>query len=265
MKAILFSICAAALMAAPAYGQTPTKPAVMAKPPITAAPDLVTRSGKTYKQAQVFRVEPDGITYMYSGGMSKIDFTDLPETVCKQHGYDPQKAAQFAQADEAYQQQAFEENIQLGNAEMRRKNDLVAGTEVSAVAATPSDDKQHVNVVPVLDPNVRGGLKKIIKMSVDDLVTSPFSTEGELVELTGIREIKIKEVAPDDYQIHIRSKGWNTLYAHLSGKKADLAQRSPTLYVAVTDPKEDIVTVFGNNTTYHALDTMPQVIWSEPR
>ena len=68
-----------------------------------APPDLVTLSGQTYKAARVFRVEPDGITYAYTGGLSKIPFTDLPEAIRKQYGYDPAKAAAFASADDAQQ------------------------------------------------------------------------------------------------------------------------------------------------------------------
>lgn len=68
------------------------------------AADLTTLSGKTYKQAVVFRVEPDGINYMFAGGMVKVPFGDLPEEVRKQFAYDPKKAAAFAAQDAAEQQ-----------------------------------------------------------------------------------------------------------------------------------------------------------------
>ncbi|MBE7178512.1 MAG: hypothetical protein INR69_19070 [Mucilaginibacter polytrichastri] len=76
--------------------------------PSSPAPDLVTVSGKIYKHARVQRVEPDGITYMYDGGMSKFEFTELPESVQKQYHYDPVKAAAFAKADADEQRQIFE-------------------------------------------------------------------------------------------------------------------------------------------------------------
>ena len=85
---ILIFLCAATVTRA----QTPS--------PSPAPTDLTTLSKKTYHHARVFRVEPDGITYMYDGGMSKIDFADLPESIRKQYGYDPAKAAAFAAADE---------------------------------------------------------------------------------------------------------------------------------------------------------------------
>ena len=77
-----------------AVAQTTDKPA-----------DLTTTTGKTYKQARVFRVEPDGITYMYAGGMSKIPFTELPEAVRKQYNYDPAAAKAFSAQDDAQQSQ----------------------------------------------------------------------------------------------------------------------------------------------------------------
>ncbi len=277
MKTVVFSILLSTATGSVLHAQAPAKPLLAAKTVVAAAPappakptapvppDLVTVTGKTYKQARVFRVEPDGITYMYVGGMSKFPFTDLPTAVQQQYGYDAAKAAKFARADDEYQQQALQENSRLNNAEIRRQNDIAAGTEASAFKETPASTDQRASVVPVLDSSVQGGLKKIIKMTVADLVTSPFTAQGALVELTGIREVEIKEVAPDEYRLKIRSRDYDTLYATLPGKKADLAQRSKTLFVAVTDPKNDEVTVFGNNTTYHALDTMPQVIWSVPR
>ena len=122
MKTQLFSITLAAWLVVPSYGQAPVKPAAPAavKAAAPAAPDLVTRSGKVYKQARVFRVEPDGITYMYVGGMSKIDFTELPDAVRKQYNYDPKAAAAFAQADEAAQAQAQAEGAQQMQTVARR-------------------------------------------------------------------------------------------------------------------------------------------------
>ena len=94
------------------FSSTPTprpKPSLPAPAP-NAAPvagtaDLTTLSGKTYKQAHVFRAEPDGITYMFSGGLVKVPFSDLPHAIRQQYGYDPKSAAAFASQDAAMQQQ----------------------------------------------------------------------------------------------------------------------------------------------------------------
>ena len=47
--------------------------------------DLTTVSGKTYKAAKVLRVEADGVTYMFAGGIVTIPLSDLPEPTRKQY------------------------------------------------------------------------------------------------------------------------------------------------------------------------------------
>jgi hypothetical protein len=91
----------------PTTTPSPPTPLPAAKPSATSADadttDLKTLSGKVYKSARVFRVEPDGLTYMFFGGLVKIDFTDLPESIRKKYGYDPARARQFAAQDDALQ------------------------------------------------------------------------------------------------------------------------------------------------------------------
>lgn len=80
--------------------------AAHSSPPAPVA-DLTTLAGKTYKSARVFHVEPDGITYMFAGGMVKIPFTDLPDAVCKAYNYDSKNAMAFAEQDAISQQNLF--------------------------------------------------------------------------------------------------------------------------------------------------------------
>ena len=63
------AILALSLAASTASAQTPA--------PSPTPATLTTLSGHTYKQARVFRVEPDGINYVFAGGMVKIPFTEL--------------------------------------------------------------------------------------------------------------------------------------------------------------------------------------------
>lgn len=51
---------------------------------------------RTYIGYEITKVEPDGITISHSEGIAKIPFSDLPEAIQKQHGYDPAKAARYA-------------------------------------------------------------------------------------------------------------------------------------------------------------------------
>lgn len=57
------------------------------------AEDITTLTGKTYTNANVSRVDVDGITVLFTGGGSKIAFTNLPPDIQKKYGYDAEKAA----------------------------------------------------------------------------------------------------------------------------------------------------------------------------
>jgi hypothetical protein len=112
----------------PATAKPPAAPPKIIPPapsptPEDDAPDLTTLSGRVYQHARVSAVEPDGITYMFAGGVAKIPFTELPELVRQQYGYDPQKAAKFATEDEQKQAAAFQAAQQLHNAEQQRKRE----------------------------------------------------------------------------------------------------------------------------------------------
>jgi hypothetical protein len=62
---------------------------------IALADDFKTIDGKEYKNAEVSRVEPDGIVLRTKSGISKAYFTELPKEVQERFGYDAQKAAEF--------------------------------------------------------------------------------------------------------------------------------------------------------------------------
>jgi hypothetical protein len=55
-----------------------------------------TLGGKEYKDANVTRVEPDGIVLTTKTGVSKVYFTELPRDVQERYGYDPQKAGDYS-------------------------------------------------------------------------------------------------------------------------------------------------------------------------
>ena len=105
-----------------------------AKPPAahtSTAADLITLSGKVYKNARPFRPEPDGINYAFEGGVVKIPFTDLPDTIRKQYQYDPSKARKFAEEDAAAQQHLAEAQAESELATQRVKEtaDFLAQNE----------------------------------------------------------------------------------------------------------------------------------------
>ena len=62
---------------------------------LSVAEDLKTVTGREYKDATISRVEPDGIVIVFSAGIVKIPFTELPLDLQKKYGYNPQGAAKF--------------------------------------------------------------------------------------------------------------------------------------------------------------------------
>jgi len=66
------------------------------------ADDIKTNSGKEYKNATVTRVEPDGVTVKFSGGVVKIPFAELSKELQARYHYDPEASQKFA-ADTAAQ------------------------------------------------------------------------------------------------------------------------------------------------------------------
>ena len=108
-----------------------------------------------------------------------------------------------------------------------------------------------------------GQLKRIVKMKVDEVATSPFSLEGALIELTGISSIKPQEVAKGEYEITIFGRS-GALVGKLSGDLAAAAERSKTLFVSVAEAKANgtVVHIHGNSAQYQGLSTVPTVQWS---
>ena len=130
-----------------AFAQQPAaKPA--AKPAATPFPDVTTLSGRTLKNARVFRAEPDGLNFMFTGGMVKIPFTDLPEAMRKQYGYDPVKAAAYAAADDAAQQQAYAQ-VQAATAQARTSAKLAEIGSATDLDKRDAENREKVRLAGV--------------------------------------------------------------------------------------------------------------------
>src|SRR6266480_3757805 len=76
------------------------------------ADDFKTINGKEYKDATVSRVEPDGITIKFSGGIVKVPFTELPKEVQQRFNYNPEKAAEYSANQNAALEQARKQQEQ---------------------------------------------------------------------------------------------------------------------------------------------------------
>ena len=56
---------------------------------------ITTLHHKIYRQCEVVRVHPDGVSFTHANGAAKILFTDLPEAWRTRFGYNPAKAAAY--------------------------------------------------------------------------------------------------------------------------------------------------------------------------
>ena len=65
----------------------------LAPPP--GSNDLATADGQVYRNVQVWKAEPDGLTLRHDEGLTKLAFPQLPEEWRKRYGYDPESAAAY--------------------------------------------------------------------------------------------------------------------------------------------------------------------------
>ena len=60
-----------------------------------SAEDITDLAGKTYINAELVRIELDGLTLKHDGGLSKVYFEELPSELGAKYGYRPENAKGF--------------------------------------------------------------------------------------------------------------------------------------------------------------------------
>ena len=83
--------------------RTPPKPAL--ETPL-GSNDLAAADGRIYRNVQVRKIEPDGLTLRHDAGLTKLAFPLLPEDWQRKYEYDPQQAARYERATAAARAQA---------------------------------------------------------------------------------------------------------------------------------------------------------------
>lgn len=68
--------------------------------------DLAAADGRIYRNVQVRKIEPDGLTLRHEAGLTKVAFPLLPEDWQRKYEYDPQQAARYERATAAARAQA---------------------------------------------------------------------------------------------------------------------------------------------------------------
>lgn len=109
--------------------------------------DITTRSGVTYTNCTITRVEPNGITVFHVEGIVKIPFTELPKELQTKYNYNPTNAAAYTRAVNQKQAEAWER--QQANIKKQREQAVVeaAGKEPPKKQASNKEQPPLDNVV----------------------------------------------------------------------------------------------------------------------
>ena len=98
---------------------------VAAGDPAPGAFDLVAEDGEIYRNFQVRRIEPDGLTIGHDGGETKLEFPRLPEEYRRRYEYDPAAAEQYRRERDAGAERALREQAERDErARAERKREL---------------------------------------------------------------------------------------------------------------------------------------------
>ncbi len=119
---------------------------------------ITTLTGKTYRQCQIVRVHPDGVSFRHADGAAKVLFTDLSKEWRARLGYDADKAAAYQQeladkreADKAARAKLEEARFRLLAEAAERARIQSLGQEAQARATVQQQQKNlGPSAIPVL-------------------------------------------------------------------------------------------------------------------
>ena len=100
------------------------------------------------------------------------------------------------------------------------------------------------------------------------MCADPSAHQNVLIEMSGLDRRETTEVSEGLYQLTLLNKdGAPCVQAILPFKWVAWAQRSPTLFVSVKDPKHvpPLLTIHGNAIAADAASGEAKVVWSEPK
>lgn len=221
---------------------------------IALADDFKTTKGEEYKGVTVSRVEPDGLMLTTSTGIVKVYFAELPKEIQDKYGYQPARAASFAQQD-AERQRAIYEKAQ---ADQRAKTEQVQA-EIRAEAQS-----KRTTTAKVIARANQGLLLKPGILTVSQIVENPFSLRGFIVEVKAIEDVRKQEVKEGVYKVEMSGeKGW--LSAEMTASQLDSVATSGRMFIRVK-PQEEYnivvpVEVVGSAVTYEGLSRVPTFYW----
>ena len=110
--------------------------------------DFRTVTGKEYKDANITRVEPDGIVVKTKSGVTKVYFTELPRDIQERFHYDSEKAAAYS-AEQATNYAAYQkqqEETQRQQADADAKTRAILAQQQAAANRTHALQARHAEL-----------------------------------------------------------------------------------------------------------------------
>jgi hypothetical protein len=156
--------------------------------------EITNTSGKVFQNVEIKEVRPDGLTVFHSTGIGFIPFGELPETVQKEYGYDPQKENEFlrrqAEADAKRQvQQRESETIQLIKKSGLKANLKIIQITDEGVLATGYYTKEEE-----YEDTEYQTVKKVVGL---DAPGRPGTIEQQVAVKTGKKKRSVRHDLPD--------------------------------------------------------------------
>jgi hypothetical protein len=118
---------------------------------------ITTLTGKTYRQCQIVRVHPDGVSFRHADGAAKVLFTDLSKEWRARLGYAAEKAAAYKQeladkreAEKAARAKVEEARFKLLAEAAERARIQSLGQEAQVRATVQEQQNFGPSVIPVL-------------------------------------------------------------------------------------------------------------------
>ena len=127
--------------------------------PEPGAQDLVTAYGQIFRNVEIVREEPDGLTFRHDGGVTKVGFPALKEEVRQKYNYDPIAGWKYArdQAAQKAQSQLVAEPesqgptlVEINDLQTEQLPDKVFRISFTLKNLT---DQAHAVAATVRDPN----------------------------------------------------------------------------------------------------------------
>ena len=120
------------------------------------AEDIVTTKGKVFKNAEIIRVESDGVLIKHSGGTERVSLAELPPAIQKKYGLDPKDAELRRKAEEVDRLKAELDRAQSELKRLKQDNERLR-TERAQMVPAPAPAKPSkplVEVPPVKSDDV---------------------------------------------------------------------------------------------------------------